>query len=357
MYMGARHKRIGQKEYDEFVDMFINAVQRRWPEVMLQFEDFAQPNAMPLLERYRKKICCFNDDIQGTAAVAVGTILAACKSKNSKISQQKVAFVGAGSAGCGIAEMIVKQMCSEGISDSQARSQVFMIDRFGLLTNGMQDLRDFQQRLVQSTKSLETWKFSGDYASLLDVVNCAKPDILIGVSGQAGLFSELVIRGMKKHCELPIIFPLSNPSKQVEATPEQVIEWTDGQVIIATGSPFKPVEYKGRSYPIAQCNNSYIFPGIGLGVIVAEASLISDAMLMVTSATLAEASPLATNGEGALLPAISDIAGLSKKIAFEVAKMAMQEGLALEVSDEVIHERIEKNFWLPEYRSYKRVSI
>jgi malate dehydrogenase (oxaloacetate-decarboxylating) len=357
MYMGARHKRIGQKEYDEFVDMFINAVQRRWPEVMLQFEDFAQPNAMPLLERYREKICCFNDDIQGTAAVAVGTILAACKSKNSKISQQRVAFVGSGSAGCGIAEMIVKQMCSEGISDSQARSQVFMIDRFGLLTEGMQDLRDFQQRLVQPKKSLEDWTFSGDYASLLDVVNCAKPDILIGVSGQAGLFSELVIRSMKKHCELPIIFPLSNPSKQVEATPGQVIEWTDGQVIIATGSPFKPVEYNGKVYPIAQCNNSYIFPGIGLGVIVAEASLISDAMLMVTSATLAEASPLAINGQGALLPAISDIAGLSKKIAFEVAKMAMQEGLALEVSDEIIHERIEKNFWLPEYRPYKRVSI
>jgi malate dehydrogenase (oxaloacetate-decarboxylating) len=357
MYMGARHKRIGQKEYDEFVDMFINAVQRRWPEVMLQFEDFAQPNAMPLLERYREKICCFNDDIQGTAAVAVGTILAACKSKNSKLSQQRVAFVGAGSAGCGIAEMIVKQMCSEGISDSQARSQVFMIDRFGLLTEGMQGLRDFQQRLVQPTKNLQAWTFSGDYASLLDVVNCAKPDILIGVSGQAGLFSELVIRNMKKYCELPIIFPLSNPSRQVEATPEQVIEWTDGQVIIATGSPFKPVEYKKRLYPIAQCNNSYIFPGIGLGVIVAEASLISDAMLMVTSATLAEASPLAMSGEGALLPAISDIAGLSKKIAFEVAKMAMQEGLALEVSDEVIYERIEKNFWLPEYRPYKRVSI
>jgi malate dehydrogenase (oxaloacetate-decarboxylating) len=357
MYMGARHKRIGQKEYDEFVDMFISAVQRRWPEVMLQFEDFAQPNAMPLLERYREKICCFNDDIQGTAAVAVGTILAACKSKNTMISQQRVAFVGAGSAGCGIAEMIVKQMCSEGISDSQARRQVLMVDRFGLLTEGMQGLRDFQQRLVQSTKSLEAWTFSGDYASLLDVVNCAKPDILIGVSGQAGLFSELVIRSMKKHCDLPIIFPLSNPSRQVEATPEQVIEWTDGQVIIATGSPFKPVEYKGKVYPIAQCNNSYIFPGIGLGVIVAEASLISDAMLMVTSATLAEASPLAINGGGALLPAISDIAGLSKKIAFEVAKVAMQEGLALEVSDEVIYERIEKNFWLPEYRPYKRVSI
>jgi malate dehydrogenase (oxaloacetate-decarboxylating) len=357
MYMGARHKRIGQEEYDEFVDMFMKAVQRRWPEAMVQFEDFAQPNAMPILERYRDKVCCFNDDIQGTAAVAVGTILAACKSKNSKISEQRVAFVGAGSAGCGIAEMIVRQMCSEGISDSQARSQVFMLDRFGLLTEGMQGLRDFQERLVQPLKSLEGWSFSGDYASLLDVVNCAKPDILIGVSGQAGLFSELVIRSMKKHCELPIIFPLSNPSRQVEATPAQVIEWTDGKVIIATGSPFKPVDYKSKTYPIAQCNNSYIFPGIGLGVIVSKASLISDAMLMVTSATLAEASPLAKNGQGELLPAIKDIAGLSKKIAFQVAKMAMQEGLALEVSDEVIHERIEKNFWLPEYRPYKRVSL
>ena len=357
MYMGARHKRIGQKEYDEFVELFINAVQRRWPEVMLQFEDFAQPNAMPLLERYRDKICCFNDDIQGTAAVAVGTILAACKSKNSKVSEQKVVFVGSGSAGCGIAEMIVQQMCSEGISDSQARSQVFMVDRFGLLTDGMQGLRDFQQRLVQSTKSLEGWTFSGDYASLLDVMHCAQPDILIGVSGQAGLFTKDVIRTMKKHCELPIIFPLSNPSRQVEATPEQVIEWTDGQVIIATGSPFKPVEYKGKTYPIVQCNNSYIFPGIGLGVIAAKARLISDAMLMVTSATLAEASPLAINGQGNLLPPLGEIANLSKKIAFKVAKMAMQEGLALEVSDRVLNERIEKNFWLPEYRTYKRVSI
>jgi malate dehydrogenase (oxaloacetate-decarboxylating) len=312
---------------------------------------------MPLLERYRDKICCFNDDIQGTAAVAVGTILAACKSKNAKLSEQKVAFVGAGSAGCGIAEQIIQQMCLEGISDTQARSQVFMVDRFGLLTEGMQGLRDFQQRLVQSTDAIGEWSFSGEFPSLLDVVNCAQPDILIGVSGQAGLFTEQVIRTMKKHCELPIIFPLSNPSRQVEATPQQVIEWTDGKVIIATGSPFKPVEYKGKTYPIAQCNNSYIFPGIGLGVIVAKASLISDEMLMATSAALAEASPLATTGQGELLPALGEIAQLSKKIAFDVAKIAMQQNLALEVSDEILKERIERNFWMPEYRPYKRVSI
>jgi malate dehydrogenase (oxaloacetate-decarboxylating) len=357
MYMGARHKRIEQAEYDEFVDMFIKAIHRRWPEVMLQFEDFAQPNAMPLLERYRDKICCFNDDVQGTAAVAVGTILAACKSKNCKLSEQKVVFVGAGSAGCGIAEQIIQQMCSEGITDAQARSQVYMVDRFGLLTNGMQGLRDFQQRLVQSSEAIDEWSFSGQYASLLDVVNCSKPDILIGVSGQAGLFTEQVIRSMKLNCELPIIFPLSNPSRQVEATPEDVINWTEGKVIIATGSPFKPVEFEGKLYPIAQCNNSYIFPGIGLGVIAAKASLISDAMLMATSAALAEASPLAENGSGELLPALSEIAGLSKKIAFDVAKVAMQQGLALEVSDEMLQERIDKNFWTPEYRPYKRTSI
>lgn len=357
MYMGARHKRIGQAEYDEFVDMFIKAVQRRWPEVMLQFEDFAQPNAMPILQRYRDSVCCFNDDIQGTAAVTVGTILAACKTKNTQLSKQKVVFVGAGSAGCGIAEQIIMQMCTEGISDAQARSQVYMVDRFGLLTDTMPALRDFQQKLVQSSDNIAHWNYSGEYPALIDVMHNANPDILIGVSGQAGLFSEPVIRAMKQYCPLPIIFPLSNPSRQVEATPQQVIEWTDGEVIIATGSPFKPVEYKGKIFNIAQCNNSYIFPGIGLGVIAARASLVSDAMLMATSAALAEASPLAQTGEGSLLPPLKEIANLSKKIAFDVSKVAIQEGLALEVPDDVLRERIEKNFWLPEYRPYKRVSI
>ncbi|MDU0352786.1 NAD-dependent malic enzyme [Paraglaciecola aquimarina] len=357
MYMGARHKRIGQAEYDEFVDMFIHAIRRRWPEVMLQFEDFAQPNAMPLLERYRRQICCFNDDIQGTAAVAVGTILAACKSKQVKLSEQTVAFVGAGSAGCGIAEQIIKQMCNEGISDAQARSQVFMVDRYGLLTEGLQGLRDFQQRLVQPLAAIKEWSVEGEYASLLEVMDQAKPDILIGVSGQAGLFTEQVIRTMKRHCELPIIFPLSNPSRQVEATPSQVIEWTDGNVIVATGSPFKPVAYKGKIYPIAQCNNSYIFPGIGLGVIASKAEFITDEMLMATSNALANASPLAINGQGELLPPLGEIAMLSKKIAFDVGKIAMAQGLALEVPDEELEQKIDANFWNAQYRPYKRVSI
>ena len=211
MYMGWRHKRIGQQEYDEFVDLFIQAVKRRWPHVMLQFEDFAQPNAMPLLNRYRDEICCFNDDIQGTASVTVGSLLAACRTKGVALSSQKVAFVGAGSAGCGIAEQIISQMISEGVSPEQARSQIYMIDRYGLLTQGMGELRDFQEKLVQSKTAVAHWQVEGEYASLLEVMNNAKPDILIGVSGQAGLFTEQVIRAMKSHCEMPDYFPVKQP--------------------------------------------------------------------------------------------------------------------------------------------------
>ncbi|WP_031564448.1 NAD-dependent malic enzyme [Rheinheimera texasensis] len=355
-YMGNRHRRISGDEYYEFVDKFIKAVKRRWPEAMVQFEDFAQPNAMPLLKRYRDQICCFNDDIQGTAAVTVGTLLAACRSKGVKLSDQKVVFVGAGSAGCGIAEQVISQMVSEGIDDKTARGQVFMVDRHGLLTEGMEDLRDFQQALVQTKAAIGHWSFSGDYASLRDVMNCAKPDILIGVSGVAGLFTEAVVKAMKKNCALPIIMPLSNPIKQIEARPEKIIEWTEGEVIIATGSPFKPIEYNGKTYPVAQCNNSYIFPGIGLGVLACKARHISDEMLRVASETLAAASPLANTGEGGILPPLTQLSELSKEIAFAVAKMAMAQGHALEMDDERLLRKINSNFWKPEYRLYKRVS-
>ena len=356
MYMGLRQKRVAQDDYNEFVDLFLKAVKRRWPEAIIQFEDFAQPNAMPLLQRYRDQICCFNDDIQGTAAVTVGTLLAACLSKGVKLSSQKVVFVGAGSAGCGIAEQVISQMVAEGITEQQARQQIFMIDRFGLLTDVMPDLRDFQQALTQSATAIAGWSYSGDYPSLLDVMNCATPDILIGVSGQAGLFTEQVVRAMKKGCEKPIIFPLSNPSRQVEATPQQVIEWTDGEVIVATGSPFAPVEYQGKQHLIAQCNNSYIFPGIGLGVIAVKARLISDEMLRAASKTLAATSPLANTGKGGLLPPFTALAELSKKIAFAVAKVAQKQGVALEIDDNTLQQRIEDNFWKPQYRHYKRVS-
>ncbi|NQZ05236.1 NAD-dependent malic enzyme [Idiomarina sp.] len=357
MYMGARHKRINQEQYDEFLEKFIKAVTRRWPGVMLQFEDFAQPNAMPLLRRYRDEVCCFNDDIQGTASVTVGTLLAACRQKGKKLSEQKVVFVGAGSAGCGIAEQVMIQMVAEGLSEEQAKKQIFMVDRYGLVVDSMSDLRDFQQALAQPIDSLKDWQYSGDYPSLLDVIHCAEPDVLIGVSGQAGLFTEQVITTMARYVDQPIIFPLSNPSKHVEAHPHDVIKWTQGKAIVATGSPFGEVEWEGTTYPIAQCNNSYIFPGIGLGVIAVKATRVSDEMFRVASKTLAKASPSANGKNKNLLPGFTELAQLSKDIAFAVAKVAQEEGVALEIDDEVLKQRIEKNFWSPEYRRYKRVSI
>lgn len=357
MYMGARHKRIPQQQYDEFLDLFIQAVKRRWPNVLLQFEDFAQNNATPLLMRYRNELCCFNDDIQGTACVTVGTLLAACRSKKEKLSNQIIVFVGAGSAGCGIAEQIIASMVSEGISEEQARSQIFMIDRLGLLMDNMSDLRDFQLKLAHTKNTVSDWSFADKYPNLQEVIEQVKPSILIGVSGQAGLFNEHVVKTMKKHCALPIILPLSNPIKQIEALPEQVIAWTQGQAIVATGSPFPPVEYQGKSYTVVQCNNSYIFPGIGLAVVSANISRISDEMLMAASEILAQESPLVKTGEGDLLPPLNSIVELSKKIAFAVSKVAFKQQYALAVSDEVLSTQIEKNFWRPNYRQYRRVSV
>lgn len=357
MYMGARHKRITGKEYDDFVDTFIQAVKRRWPNVMIQFEDFAQQTAMPILRRYQDQVCCFNDDIQGTAAVTAGTLLAACKSTEQKLSEQKVVFVGSGSAGCGIAEHIISHMCSEGLSREEAKARIFMVDRFGLLTEGMEGLRDFQEELAQSKAALADWQYSGDFASLLDVMHCAQPTVLIGVSGQPGLFTEQVIRAMHQYTPAPIIFPLSNPSSRVEALPSDVLEWTNGNAVVATGSPFAPVQRGKTTYPIAQCNNSYIFPGIGLGVLAVKATRITEEMLVAASRTLADASPLANGESNHLLPAITEIAELSKKIAFAVGKVAQEQGHALELTDEVLEQRIASNFWRAHYREYKRVSI
>ncbi|RLM03104.1 NAD-dependent malic enzyme [Gibbsiella quercinecans] len=357
LYMGWRHPRISGDEYYEFVEAFIQAVKRRWPNVLLQFEDFAQKNATPLLNRYRDEICCFNDDIQGTASVAIGSLIAASRAAGSKLRDQTVAFLGAGSAGCGIAEQIVAQMKSEGLSEEEARARVFMVDRFGLLTDKLPNLLEFQSKLVQKSEALAGWGLENDAISLLDVVRNAKPTILIGVSGQPGLFTEEVIREMHKHCPRPIVMPLSNPTSRVEARPEDIINWTDGAALVATGSPFAPVMYKGKQYPIAQCNNSYIFPGIGLGVLASGANRVTDAMLMAASRTLAECSPLANDGQGPLLPNIDDIQGVSKCIAMEVGKAAQLQGVAVVTSEDALSKAIEHNFWSPQYRNYKRTSF
>ena len=357
-YMGTRHPRIEKAEYDNFVDDFINAAQKRWPGVLIQFEDFAQPNAMPILQRHREHVCCFNDDIQGTAAVTLGTLLSACRKKGEALRDQKVVFVGSGSAGCGIAELIINAMVIEGLTDAHARSRVFMVDRFGLLTEGMTDLLDFQESLVQPSSALKEWRLTSgsDYASLMDVISNTKASILIGVSGKPGLFTEEVIRQMLAGCPRPIILPLSNPSQHVEAHPQDVVEWTDGKAIIATGSPFEEVEHNGEAFKISQCNNSYVFPGVGLGVISCKARLVSDEMLMAASTTLAELSPGQEDQSSAVLPPLTALPQISRKIAFKVAKTAIEQDLAREMTNDELLASIERNFWTPVYREYRRIA-
>ena len=361
MYMGWRHPRIAGEDYYQFVDEFIQAVKMRWPHALLQFEDFAQDHATPLLNRYRDQLCCFNDDIQGTAAVTVGTLISACLAKGETLSQQRVVFAGAGSAGSGIAEHIVRQMVAEGLTEAEARARVFLICKDGLLLDSSTNLFDFQRPLATPASLVAEWTLavssSVQQIELLDVIANVKPSVLIGVSGQAGLFTKGIIETLQAGCERPIILPLSNPTSQVEAQPVDILRWTGGKAMVATGSPFPPVDMGSEHFEIAQCNNSYIFPGIGLGVITAGASRITDNMMMAASRALADTSPIVREGKGALLPPLETIREVSKHIARAVVDQAIADGVALPIPSELIDDKINQNFWHPEYREYRRTSF
>lgn len=358
MYMGWRHERIADDEYYDFVDQFIQAVKVRWPNALLQFEDFAQAHATPLLDKYRDELCCFNDDVQGTASVTVGTLLAACLTKGESLCDQTFVFAGAGSAGCGIAGQIIDAMVEEGMSEADATAKVFLVNRDGLLNSHSHDLLPFQERFRKPESMLADWLLDKPgYVGLADVVRNVKPTVLVGVSGQPGLFNKAIVDTMQAHCERPIILPLSNPTSKVEGIPSDILRWTGGRAIVATGSPFASVDIGGVVHEISQCNNSYIFPGVGLGAISAKAGKITDGMMLAASKALASLSPLAKNGEGPLLPSIETIRDVSKFIAAEVYRQAIADGVAVPVPDELIEQRVEANFWYPRYRTYRRTSF
>lgn len=357
LYMGWRHPRISDEQYLEFMDMFVHAIQQRWPNVLLQFEDFAQKNATRLLNRYRHQLCCFNDDIQGTAAVTSGTLIAAAAAAGTPIRDQRVVFLGGGSAGCGIAEKIIALMVDDGLSQEEARRRIFMVDRFGLLTDEMPNLLDFQRDLVTPRASIAHWDTESAQLSLMDVVRNVHPTVLIGVSGQPGLFSEEIVKEMHRHCPRPIILPLSNPTSRAEAQPKDLLEWTRGSALIATGSPFEPVFYDGKTYDIAQCNNAYIFPGLGLGILASKAQRVTEAMLITCSKTLAAHSPLASRETGALLPPVEEIEMISRAIAAEVARTAQRDGVAPQIDEAQLAANIDKTFWRARYTAYKRSSF
>jgi malate dehydrogenase (oxaloacetate-decarboxylating) len=354
LYIGWRHERLRGQAYDDFVAGFVDAVQRRWPRVLLQWEDFARVNAGRLLERYRDRLCTFNDDIQGTASVAAGTLLAAIDVTGGSLADQRIVIFGAGSAGCGIGSQLQRLMSGAGLSKEEVRSRFYAVDRNGLLVEGDKDLQPFQMPFVQPRSAVSGWRLeSPDRITLDDVMENAKATVLIGVSAQGGAFTEHVIRTMARDTGRPIVFPLSNPTALIEAKPADLIAWTEGRAIVGTGSPFLPVEYEGRLIRIDQTNNSYAFPGIGLGVLSVQARRVSDGMLEAAARALAAASPAKRDPDATLLPPVGDLRKVAVIVAGVVAKQARDEGLCEPLADDVIVERIEAKMWTPVYRSLR----
>lgn len=355
LYIGWRHERIVGAQYDAFVEEFVSAVTQRWPDVLLQWEDFAGSNAGRLLETYRDRLCTFNDDIQGTAAIAAGTLLAAVQVTGGHLTEQRVAVLGAGSAGCGISSLLLRAMVDAGASEEQARRAFFLVDRNGLLVQGMEGITPAQEPFLQPREAVKGWGSSAQHIGLLEVVRHAKPTVLIGVSGQAGAFTEPVIRAMAQSVARPVIFPLSNPTSRSEATPQQLVEWTDGRALIGTGSPFPPVSWKGGSIYVDQTNNSYVFPGVGLGVLATGARRVTDSMFMAAAKAVAAMSPTVADKTAPLLPPVDQLRDVSLAVAKAVALQAQTDGVAERCEEAVVEQRIRAIVWEPEYLPYELV--
>jgi malate dehydrogenase (oxaloacetate-decarboxylating) len=353
--VGWGHHRVRGDEYDDFVEAFVSAVIRRWPHALLQWEDFAGANAGRLLERYRDRLCTFNDDIQGTAAVTTATILAAVAATGIPLSAQRIAIFGFGSAGIGIASLLLTAMKEAGLSAEEARRRFYAVDRYGLLVEGGKDIRAEQYPFVRCRADVEGWTFSGiEDISLLDVMRNARPTVLAGVSGHAGSFTEGVVREMARHADRPVIFPLSNPTACAEATPHDLLHWTEGRALVGAGSPFDPVQIDGRQVRITQTNNSYIFPGLAPGILASRAQRVSDGMIMASARALAGMPPERKDSTAGLLPPISESRKVSLVVAEAVGRQALAEGLA-EVSDEAaFREELLGYVWEPVYVPYER---
>jgi malate dehydrogenase (oxaloacetate-decarboxylating) len=358
VYIGWCHERVRGQDYDDFIESFVTAVMERWPHVLLQWEDFAGANAARLLERYRDRLCTFNDDIQGTAAVATATLLAAINVTGKPLTEQRIAMLGFGSAGVGIASLMVKAMQEAGLSEQDARDRVYAVDKDGLLVEGYPGLHPTQQPFVKKREKVAGWKLvNPDKIELLDVVQNAKPTVVIGVSGQPGVFTREMVQAMTSYVERPIIFPLSNPTSRSEATPQDLLDWSRGSALVGTGSPFPPVSVNGQPIPIDQTNNSYVFPGVALGVISSRASRVTDAMFMVAAKTLAGLSPTVKDKKGRLLPPITEIPSVSIAIAIAVAEQARKEKLAQLGPEEEIELAVRANVWQPRYLPYRLLQL
>ena len=351
-YIGWRHERVTGQPYFDFIEQFVQAVKQELPGTCLQWEDFATPHARPILQRYRDQLLTFNDDIQGTASVTVAAALGAVKVTGKSLKDQQIVMLGAGSAGIGVADGLRAAMVDEGLSEQEARSHFWFVDRDGLLHTGRTDLSSEQAVYAQPQDRLSGWpRTSGGHVGLADLIGKIDATLLIGLSTVGGAFSEPIVREMARKVQRPIIFPLSNPTIKSEAKPDDLIRWTDGRALVATGSPFPPVHFAGKTIPIAQCNNVFIFPAMGLGLVASGARRVTNPMMLAAARALAENSPALKDSSASLLPPVTDIRRVATEIAIAVGVAAQKDGVASQVSMEELRQRVQSAQWFPAYPS------
>jgi malate dehydrogenase (oxaloacetate-decarboxylating) len=355
MYIGNRHARVRDQRYDDLIDAYVTAATKLFPHAMLHWEDFGASNARRILNKYAGDVCTFNDDMQGTAAVVMAAAFAAVKATGSRMRDQRVVIHGAGTAGMGIADMMRDEMVREGLSPQEATRRFWALGSGGLLTDDSTRLRDFQVPYARPAAEVadRAKPGPGEGPGLAEVVANAQPTMLIGTSTQAGAFTESIVRQMASTVDRPIIMPLSNPTSKAEAVPEDLIRWTDGRVLVATGSPFPPVEHGGVTYRIAQANNALVFPGLGLGVTVARAARITDGMITAAAEAVAGLSDATTRG-ASLLPPVTDLRMVSAAVAIAVARAAEKEGLAQAPLEDPV-QQVHQAMWRPQYPSFEAI--
>ena len=353
-YLGWRHERITGDSYFDFIDRFVQALKEELPHTLLQWEDFSKTHARPILDRYRDQLLTFNDDIQGTAAVASGAIFSAVRVSGRRLRDQQIVMLGAGSAGIGVADFLREAMVADGLSDQEARSRFWLVNRDGVLHSQRTDLSEEQRVYAQPADRLANFPRipANNNVGLSEVIHQIDATILIGLSTLPGAFSETIVREMARKCPRPIILPLSNPTSKSEAIPEDLLSWTDGRALIATGSPFPDVNYQGRSMRIAQCNNVYIFPAMGLALLATQARRVTDRMFLAAAHALAAQSPAITDPSAPLLPKLTGLRHAAVEIAFAAAEQAQCEGLSPKSTPEELRKAIISAQWAPHYPSY-----
>jgi malate dehydrogenase (oxaloacetate-decarboxylating) len=351
-YLGWRHNRLGEQEYEDFIEQFVDAVKKELPQAVLHWEDFATGHARPILQRYRNELLTYNDDIQGTAAVTLGAIMGAVSISGQKLSNQQFVLLGAGSS-LGVADYLRAAMVAEGLPEAEARRRFWMLDIAGLLHADRSDLTPDQRLYAQPREAIAGWSRSSDATiGLADVISSIDATVLIGLSTAGGAFTKPIVQEMARKVERPIIFPLSNPTDKSEAKPDDLIRWTNGRALVATGSPFPPVTYAGSQVPIAQCNNAYIFPGVGLGIVASRAGRVTDTMMLAAARALGDNSPALKDPAAPLLPSLTEARKVAVEIAVAVGEAAQSDGVARKTSHEELRKRAIDAQWRPQYPTF-----